>query len=56
MDTGEFVVKVGILGGTYPTPSCGCAFRPGLLMVDPDAKCEFEGDAIVAALSANIEG
>lgn len=55
MDTKEFVVKVGIFVGTYPTPPRGCVIRLGLLMAYPDAKCGFRGVSIVVTLSTNVK-
>lgn len=55
MDAKEFVVKVGIPRGTYLTPPYSYAIRPRLFMEDLDVKCEFRGNAIISALSANNE-
>lgn len=55
MVTKKSVVKVGTTGGAYHNPSCGFSMRPWLLMENPDAKCGFRGDVVVAALSTNNE-
>lgn len=51
----ESIVNVGIMGGTYWNPHCGCHIEPGLLMTDPDAKYGLRDDTVVAALSTNVE-
>lgn len=53
MNVREFVVKVIIPKGTYPTPLYGYSIQPGLFMVDPDAEYGFRGDVIVATLLCN---
>lgn len=55
MGTRGFIVKVGILGGTYLNPHCSCVIRPEILIADHDAKYGFKSDAIVATLTTNIE-